>query len=128
MANPRVRGLQVKRSKYRAVPTLNRGIRFASKAESRRYDELLLLGMAGEIRNLELQPRFPITVAGVTVADYVADFRYEERNDWTFTRDGCEAYAWCPVVEDVKGMPTPVYRLKKKLVESLYGIQIREIH
>jgi hypothetical protein len=33
---------------------------------------------------------------------------------------------WRDVVEDVKGLPTPVYKLKKKLVEAQYGIQIRE--
>jgi len=31
------------------------------------------------------------------------------------------------VVEDVKGVKTPVYRLKKKLVEALHGITIQEI-
>ena len=31
------------------------------------------------------------------------------------------------IVEDVKGMKTPVYQLKKKIVEALYGLQISEI-
>ena len=105
------------RSKYHAQPTIVHGFRFASQAEARRYGELLLLGRAGELRNLELQPRFPITSGGAVVAVYVADFRYEEQR---FGR------TWHDVVEDVKGVQTPVYKLKKRLVEAQYGIQIRE--
>ena len=110
-------------SKYRAQPTVVHGFRFASKAEARRYTELLLLGQAGEIRNLELQPRFPLTVDGVTVATYVADFRYEEVA-WNGPKgiDG----TFRDVVEDCKGFKTPTYRLKKKHFEAQYGIAIRE--
>jgi len=113
----------VRQAKYRAKPTVVHGVRFASKAEARRYQELLLLGRAGEIRNLELQPRFPLHVGGEQVAVYVADFRYEERSIDAFN----ECY-WFDVVEDVKGMKTPVYRMKKKMVEAQYGIRIRETH
>lgn len=114
-------------SKYRAVPTTVNGFRFASKAEARRYQELLLLGKAGEIRNLELQPRFAITSAGQRVAEYVVDFRYEERF-FLKTSDGAPlGWSWRDVVEDVKGVKTPVYRLKKKLVEAQHGITIREV-
>jgi hypothetical protein len=115
-------GWPVARSKYRAVPTVIHGVRFASKAEARRYQELLLLGMAGEIRNLELQPRFPLHVGGVKVGDYVADFRYEALVRWVGSGPG-----WFDVVEDVKGVRTPVYRMKKKHVEAEYGIAIREV-
>lgn len=114
-------------SKYRAVPTTVNGFRFASKAEARRYQELLLLGKAGEIRNLELQPRFPITSGGVRVADYVADFRYDEIAVHGTNGLGGPAHEWRDVVEDVKGVKTPVYRLKKKLVEAQHGITIREV-
>lgn len=106
--------------KYHAKPTVTDGIRFASKAEAARYLELVLLQRAGAIRDLELQPAFPITVYGRdgsphTPIVYVADFRY---------RSGQEGIL---VVEDVKGVRTPVYRLKKKLVEAQYGITITEI-
>jgi hypothetical protein len=119
MARVRVRIAQKARSKYRAVPTEVDGVRFASKAEARRYGELSLLVKARKIRQLELQPEFPIVVNGVKVAKYVADFRYQTI-PWDY--EGIET-----VVEDVKGMKTPVYRLKKKLVEAQYGITIREI-
>jgi hypothetical protein len=111
------------RSKYHAQPTYVHGFRFASKSEARRYHELLLLGIAGEIRDLELQPRFDLHVADVRVATYVADFRYQERRgiDTVF---GCDR--WRDVIEDRKGMKTPVYRMKKKHFEAEYGVQIRE--
>jgi hypothetical protein len=111
------------RQKYGAVPTTVDGVRFHSKAEARRYAELKLLERAGEIRELELQPKFPIVAGGrwclkgreKTVCTYIADFRY---------RRGPKGIL---VIEDVKGMRTPVYKLKKKLVEAQYGIEIVEI-
>jgi len=117
------RGAYRRRPKYAALPTVMNGFRFASKAESRRYAELLLLGAAGEIRNLELQPRFPLIVGGERVGVYVGDFRYDER-----TSDSRSMWMqeWRDVVEDVKGVKTPVYRLKKRIFEAQYGIPIRE--
>ena len=113
------------RSKYRAVPTVCHGFRFASKREAARYGELLLLGMAGEIRNLELQPRFPLLVGGVKVGDYVADFRYQECR--LVGSPAIQDVVWRDVVEDVKGVRTPVYRMKAKHMLAQYGITIREV-
>ena len=104
------------RNKFGAVKTEIDGITFASKAESRRYAELKLLARAGVIRNLETQPVFPITINGVTVAKYVADFVYFEGEERR--------------VEDVKSPATrtAVYRLKKRIVEALYpGVRIIEV-
>lgn len=104
-----------RRAKYAAVPTIVDGIRFASQREARRYRELTILARAGVIRDLERQPEYPLVVNGVRVARYLADFRYVE------TSDGRS------VVEDVKGVRTPVYTLKKKLVAALYGVAIVEV-
>jgi hypothetical protein len=100
-------------SKYRAVRTTVDGITFASKAEARRYQELKMLVKAGVIGDLRLQPRYPFVVNRVKIGAYVGDFLYE--------RDGVE------IVEDVKGVLTPVYRLKKKLMKAIYGIEIQEV-
>ena len=100
-------------SKYRAKPCMVGDIRFASQAEARRYQELLMLNKAGCIRCLELQPRFKIVIGGQKICTYVADFRYTEGSR--------------EVTEDVKGVRTPVYKLKKRLVEAIYGIRIQEI-
>ena len=108
------------RSKYNAKRTTVHGTTFASQREAKRYCELLLLEKAGEIQHLELQPVYPIEVRGALICRYVADFRYREKP----LRTGSSGQV---VVEDVKGMKTPVYRLKKKLIAALYGIQIREV-
>jgi hypothetical protein len=110
--------------KYRAKPTVVDGIRFASMKEAGHYQGLKLREKAGEIWDLELQPRYPIEVRGVKVCTYVGDFRYRERGDLVSKGDGQAHFL---VVDDVKGFKTPVYRLKKKLVEALYGIEIREV-
>lgn len=101
-------------NKYKAVRTEVDGITFDSKREATRYMELMLLQRAGEIERLELQPKYDCIVNGRKICTYRADFRY-------FTKENS-------VVEDVKGMKTAVYRLKKKLVEALYpGVTIQEI-
>lgn len=104
-------------SKYRAIPTEVDGVRFASKAEARRYGQLKLLQASGEIRDLALQPRYPLAVKGQKVATYIADFAYTDRLTGKF------------IVEDVKSAPTatPLYKLKKKLVKAIYGIDIMEV-
>lgn len=111
-------------SKYAAKKTTVHGITFDSKAESRRYLELLMLQRAGQIKSIELQPKFeiipaykhPVTGKRVRATHYIADFKVE----WA---DGNVT------VEDVKSQPTmtPLYRLKKKLVEREYGIEIKEV-
>jgi hypothetical protein len=108
--------------KYGAKPTVVDGIRFASQAEARRYSELKLLQKAGAIRGLVMQPRYDIyglafQAAPVKIAFYKADFRYQVP-----IIDG-----WKTIIEDVKGVHTESYRLKKKLVEAQYGITITEI-
>ena len=111
-------------SKYHAEAVTVDGIRFASKAEARRYAELKLLEKAGAIRELTLQHRFPLFAPGrgnggpyarEHVGDYVADFRY---------RSGPNGLL---VVEDVKGVRTALYRWKKKHFEAQYGLPITEI-
>ncbi len=104
-----------RRNKYNVSPKAERtvdGIVFDSKKEATRYGELKLLVRAGQITGLRRQPRFDIVVNGVKIGFYKGDFGYDENGK--------------SVVEDVKGMKTPMYRLKKKLVEALYGFEITE--
>ena len=81
------------------------GITFDSLAEMNRYLELKMLEKSGVISSLELQPKFlliPKTEKGGRAVYYYADFKY--------TKDGNLVY------EDVKGVETEVYKLKKKLL------------
>ena len=106
------------RAKYGAVPTVIDGIRFASKAEARRYQELKMLEKAGEIKGLELQPKFPLMVPecgsgfDVRIGDYIADFRYREGPKGILK------------IEDVKGMDLPLGKWKRKHTEAQYGVTI----
>ena len=88
---------------------------FASKREARRYQELIVLQRAGLIRDLELQPDYPLIVNGVRVGIYRGDFRY------------VDCVTGQKILEDAKGVRTAVYQLKKKLVKAIYNIDIIEV-
>lgn len=103
----------MKSPKYRAIPTEVDGIRFSSRKEARRYSELKLMERAGEISGLSLQPKFPIIINGVKVCTYIADFDY-------LIQSGERR------IEDVKGMKTPIYNLKKKLMRAVHSVEIFE--
>jgi len=103
-----------RRSKYGNEIVTYEGEVFHSKAELNRWKELKLLEAAKEITELERQPEFPLQIYGEVVCKYVGDFAYKERGQ--------------PTVEDVKGFPTDVYKLKRKLFEILYkGVKFVEI-
>lgn len=104
-----------KGTKYGNVKTPYNGVVYDSKAEANRAMELDVLLKAGAISHLERQVKFPVTINGEKVFTYIADFAY------TDTRNGQR------VVEDVKGMRTAIFNLKKKCVEAQYGITINLI-
>ena len=94
--------------KYGNKKTIVDNIPFDSKAEAARYQELKLLEKAGEIRNLQLQPRFelvPKLPCGERAAYYTADFSYRDMTKGNKL-----------VVEDVKGYKQETsYVLRRKL-------------
>jgi len=101
-------------NKYHNRKTIIDGITFDSKKEADRYQYLKLLELAGEIHGLTLQPSYDlIAQGGRKVGKYRADFKYNQNGRL--------------VVEDVKGVRTAVYRLKKRIVEAVHGIQIMEV-
>lgn len=107
-------------TKYYAKKTVVDGITFDSKKEAERYKELKAMEERGEVYNLELQRKFELLPSFVAdgkkfrAITYKADFAY-------FTFDGQ------PVVEDVKGFKTEVYKIKAKLFAYKYHFQITEI-
>jgi hypothetical protein len=101
-------------TKYHNKKTEIDGILFDSKKEAERYQYLKLLERAGEIHGLTLQPSYDlIAQGGRKVGKYRADFKYNQNGRL--------------IVEDVKGVRTAVYRLKKKIVEAVHHIQIIEV-
>jgi len=99
------------KSKYRNVPTVIDGHRFASKAEAKRYNELKLLQASGQVRWFIRQPRFDLPDGIIYVADFLVVWAADELS----FEPGQVS------VEDVKGVETDVFRLKRKLFESRYG-------
>jgi len=96
--------------KYRSKYTVVDNITFHSKAEAKRYQELKILLTQGIIKNLELQPRFPIYINEIKICDVVLDFKYQEASKI--------------IIEDVKGFDNPMSKLKRKMVESAYKIKV----
>lgn len=99
-------------NKFHAIKTKVDGIEFHSRSEAQRYAELKLLEIAGEIRDLELQPRFDLIVNGIKICKYYADFRY-----WDIKKREL-------IIEDRKGVRTVVFNLKKKLMKACLGLDI----
>lgn len=103
------------KNKYKNQKTVSDGHRFDSKAEERRYQELLLLKKANKIDRLIIHPKFRLqdafSLRGRTyrAINYIADFLYYDLERDRF------------VVEDVKGVRTEAYILKMKLFIAIYG-------
>lgn len=112
-------------SKYNNKKVRLDGYVFDSTAEAKHYWYTLKPRLKrGEITNLELQPIMRVEIRGKLICKYIADFRYFDSSK--VCPDGQQG---CRVVEDVKGMSTAVYRLKKKLVEATHpGTKIIEIN
>ena len=93
---------------------------YASEREAKRAAELKLLEKSGKIRNLreqviyELLPAQRFRERRVT---YRADFVYEEPDSLG---------VWHTQVEDVKGITTSAYIIKRKMMLFFHGIQVRQ--
>ena len=108
--------------KYRNVKTEYQGLKFDSKLEAKRYGELKLLERAGHIKDLRLQVKYELLPKKVNkngklekTVCYYADFVYQDGNNTELT------------VEDVKGIATREYIIKRKLMLHVHGITINEI-
>lgn len=108
--------------KYRNKPCTVGSEKYRSHRERDRHQELLLLQRAGKIAGLVREVPFELAPAVKIAGEdrkrpalrYVADFVYSDVTSGKV------------VVEDAKGMQTPVYRLKKHLMATLRGIHVRE--
>jgi len=108
------------KQKYGNKMTVVDGETFASKLEARRYRELVIMQLAGAITDLKTQVAYvlcpSVVIAGLKRRSmrYIADFVYKDDEGKT-------------VVEDAKGVLTPVYKLKRHLMMHVHGIKINEI-
>ena len=111
-------------NKYGNKRTEIDGITFASKHEAERYIELKYMERAHLISDLQLQRVFTLIGAqrdkdGKIIerpCKYIADFAYKDQNGKL-------------IVEDAKSdaTRTDVYKIKRKLMLSIYGIRIQEV-
>lgn len=119
-------------SKYNAHKVEFEGMTFDSRKELRRYKTLRQLEEEGQIFNLQRQVKFVLIPAihepdiigprggrkpGKLIereCSYYADFKYLDAQGRQ-------------IVEDTKGMKTPDYIIKRKLLLYIHGIRIKEI-
>lgn len=101
-------------SKYHSKITMVGDKKFHSHKEADRFVELTLMEKAKAIQDLKTQVSFPLIKKSSYGREikYIADFVYYENG--------------VMVVEDTKGFRTDVYRLKKRMMAELYGIEIKE--
>lgn len=103
-------------NKYRNREVIVDGLRFQSVKEASRWQELRMLERAGEITGLvrqqkiELIPKTKLYRACYYVCDFIYDDKRENKT----------------IYEDVKGVRTKEYLLKRKLLYWRHGIEIKE--
>ena len=120
-------------NKYQNHKVTVDGITFDSKREASRWLELKILEKAGKISNLQRQKKFVLIPAQYEPdiigprggkkkgrllereVAYIADFVY------------CDEETGDLIVEDTKGVRTPEYIIKRKMLLYFYGIRIREV-
>lgn len=97
-------------NKYNNHKIIVNNIKFDSKKEAKRYQDLKLLEKANIIQNLVRQIPFELVPKqnGERAVKYIADFMYVETATGKI------------IVEDVKGYRTDVYKIKRKLFKWRY--------
>lgn len=111
-SSSRARG-PLRRNKYGVAPKEERTrgeVLFASKAEARRFDDLETLRRAGVVRFFLRQVPFHLPGRRRYLLDFLV-----------FWADGHQSF------EDVKGVRTEMYRLKRDQVRALYGVVVEEL-
>jgi hypothetical protein len=107
--------------KYGNTKTQVGDLTFDSKAEARRWGDLVLLQRGGHISDLKRQVKVEL-VAGVKLHGedrarppirLVVDFQYLDHNTMQI------------VWEDCKGMETPLSRAKRHMAKAIQGIDVR---
>jgi len=96
---------------HNKIRECRQGHRHRSVAEARRCGELTLMEKGHAISHLqqqpvfELQPSFTYRGEKIRAIKYLADFSYQDGDKW--------------IVEDQKGMRTPGYLMKVKMLKYI---------
>lgn len=131
--------------KYHSKKVVKDGITFDSQKEYKRFCELSSLEREGKITNLQRQVKFVLIPAqyepdivgkrggrkkGKLIereCSYIADFVYEKRIYRPDAFEEVYSTRLKTVVEDVKGVRTKDYIIKRKLMLHIHGIRIKEV-
>ena len=101
-----------KRSKYGNRKVVIDGRKYDSNREAEYCEGLIVCEKAGAISGLEFQRRFPLLgPKGELIATYIADACFID----TEGKFRCQ---------DVKGVITKEFRLKRKMMRALLGIEV----
>lgn len=112
------------------------GIKFDSKKEATRYKELKILEKAGIIHDLKRQVKYVLIPAqyGRTDEVYIKGNNKGKPKKGQLIERECAYYADFvyvqdgeTIVEDTKGMRTPEYIIKRKLMLYIHKIKIKEV-
>lgn len=106
-----------KRNKYGAKKSGG----YDSRKEHRRADQLKLMQRAGLISGLREQVKYVLIPSQRDSSGNLLERECSYYADFVYERDGAI------IVEDTKGVRTPEYRIKRKLMLLVHGISIVEI-
>lgn len=122
--------------KYNNKKVMVDGIKFDSKKEAKRYQELKTLERAGHITDLKRQVKYVLIPAQYEPSDevYVKGKDKGKQKKGRLIERECAYYAdfvytenGKTVVEDTKGVKTPEYIIKRKLMLYVHNIKIKEM-
>lgn len=118
-------GPKLRRSKYGNKRVTHDGMTFDSKAEVRWWEQLKLRQMAGEISDLKRQVPFLLVINSVPVKirsdGYPKGRVCRYTADFTYTEGGVRR------ILDVKGADDPASRLRRAVVEAIYGVVVEVV-
>ena len=127
---PNLRRLKRRGNKLHAELTVVDGIKFPSKKEADRYEELKLLKAAGEVKWFIRQPRFDLPGGTVAVFDFLIVWQDQPTTVFTPGRSlriNIGTLGLRPgnvSVEDVKGKDTAAGIRNRKQVEAIHGVKV----
>ena len=109
---------RIKPKKYCSICKHTEFYYFASEVEANYFAELSLLENAGLIMDLKTQVDLPLIVNDIKICSYIADFTFIDTQGLN--------------IHDVKAniddkYLSPEFKIKRKLVKALYGVDVELI-